>query len=262
MKDAPLLFDIRGSVAWLTFNRPESMNALNLDVISLFEEYLPRIADDSDIKVLAITGRGKAFCAGADLKEVQNMSELPPGEQDFLDRACDNVFALLRDYPKPVVVAINGLAMAGGMEMALCADIVLAADNAQLGDAHANFGVYPGGGGAALLPRVLPLNVAKYLLFTGKTLPAQEMLGYGLVNKVVQSENLEQETQELAELIAEKSPIAIRRMKIVANHANDGTREAALQHEQVMFRKHMRSYDMAEGLKAFNEKRPPKFIGR
>lgn len=261
MSEAPLLFETRGAVAWLTLNRPKAMNSVNLEMIALYEEYLPQIAADDSIRVLVVTGVGPAFCAGADLKEVLDSANLPPGEPDFLDRACDNVFNVLRDFPKPVIAALNGITMAGGLETALCADIVIAAEEAQIGDAHANFGVYPGAGGAALLPRLVPLNVAKYLLLTGKTLPAKEMQTYGFVNEVVPGEQLQEATQKLAEGIAKKSPLALRRMKGVANASSDKSRDAALEHEQVMLRKHQRSYDMAEGLKAFAEKRKPEFKG-
>jgi enoyl-CoA hydratase/carnithine racemase len=180
----------------------------------------------------------------------------------MLDRVCDNVMNPLRDFPKPVIAALNGTTMAGGLELAMACDIVVAAESAQLGDAHANFGVYPGAGGAAVLPRLIPHNVAKYLLFTGKTLSADEMRTYGLVNEIAEDDELQRVVTELAEHIAAKSPIALRRMKEVANASLDKSRDAALEHEQVMLRKHERSYDMAEGLRAFSEKRPPQFEGR
>jgi enoyl-CoA hydratase len=262
MSEAPLLFETRGAVAWLTLNRPKAMNSISLAMIALYEEYLPKIAADDSIRVLVVTGVGPAFCAGADLKEVLESATLPPGELDMLDRVCDNVLTPLRNFPKPVIAALNGLTMAGGLETALCADIVVAAEEAQIGDAHANFGVYPGAGGAALLPRVVPLNVAKYLLLTGKTLSAKDMQNYGFVNEVVPGDQLQDATQKLAESIANKSPIALRRMKEVANASGDKSRDAALEHEQVMLRKHQRSYDMAEGLSAFSEKRKPEFQGR
>lgn len=262
MSDTPLLFETRGPVAWLTLNRPKAMNSINLEMISLYEEFLPRIAVDDDIRVLVVTGVGPAFCAGADLKEVLDSAKLPPGVPDMLDRVCENVMDILRNFPKPVIAALNGITMAGGLETAMCADIVLAAEEARIGDAHANFGVYPGAGGAAVLPRLVPLNVAKYLLLTGKTLSAKDMQNYGFVNEVVPAEQLQEATQKLAASIAEKSPIALRRMKEVANASADKSRDAALEHEQVMLRKHQRSYDMAEGLRAFSEKRKPEFQGR
>lgn len=262
MSNEDLVYEKKGSTAWLTLNRPKAMNSLNLSIVGRLEELLPEIASDDEVRVLVITGTGPAFCAGADLKEVLAGRDLPPGEPDFLDRVCDKVMNPLRDFPKPVIAALNGITMAGGLELTMCCDIVLASDEARIGDAHANFGVYPGAGGAAVLPRVLPLNVAKYLLFTGKTLSAQEMLGLGLVNEVHPADQLYQAASDLAELIASKSPIALRRMKEVANRSQDQARDAALADEQVMLRKHERSWDMAEGLRAFSEKRAPEFQGR
>ena len=256
------MYEQRGSVAWLTLNRPDAMNALNLSIIGHMEALIPQLAQDDSVRVIVITGSGPAFCAGADLKEVLASRDLPPGEPDMLDRVCDNVMNPLRDFPKPVIAALNGTTMAGGLELAMACDIVVAAESAQLGDAHANFGVYPGAGGAAVLPRLIPHNVAKYLLFTGKTLSADEMRTYGLVNEIAEDDELQRVVTELAEHIAAKSPIALRRMKEVANASLDKSRDAALEHEQVMLRKHERSYDMAEGLRAFSEKRPPQFEGR
>lgn len=261
MKNNTILFEQKGPVAWITMNRPEALNAINLAMLDELEELLPKLANDSSIKVLVLTGTGRAFCAGADLKEILESSQLPEGEADFIDRLTERVLNPLRDFPKPVIAALNGITMAGGLETAMCADIVVAAGTAKIGDAHANYGVYPGAGGAAVLARLVPLNVAKYLLFTGETLSAQEMQTYGFVNRVVAAGELEAETQKLAKLIAEKSPIALQRMKIVANEAGDKARDDSLEQEQAMFRRHMRSYDAAEGIKAFSEKRKPKFLG-
>jgi enoyl-CoA hydratase/carnithine racemase len=262
MSEAALLFEKKGQTAWLTHNRPQAMNAFNLEMVSLYEEYLPQIAADDDIRVLVVTGSGRAFCTGADLKEVQASSELPPGEPDFLDRLCCNILDVIRDMPQPVIASLNGATMAGGLELAMCADLIVAAKGVQIADAHANYGVFPGGGGAAILPRLIPLNVAKYLLFTGRPVPAEDLQRFGLVNEIVDADQLQSATQELADELALKSPLALARMKEVANASMDKSRRAALDHEQVLLRKHARSADVQEGLDAFVEKRPPQFPGR
>ncbi len=262
MSDSVVIETRVGRTSTLTLNRPKAMNALNLAIVERFEELLEDIANDDEVRVLLITGAGSAFCAGADLKEVLATSDLETGESDFLDRVCDNVMNVIREFPKPVIAVINGLTMAGGLELAMCCDIILAAAGTKIGDAHANFGVFPGAGGAAILPRLLPQNIAKYLLFTGDTLSAEELHAYGLVNQVYSSEELLPAAQKLADRIAGNSPIALRRMKEVANRSSDGTRAAALEHEQMFLRAHMRSYDMQEGLAAFAEKRRPKFKGK
>lgn len=256
-----LTLEVLGPVVRLTLNRPKAMNALNLATLAAFERMLPELAAQDAVRVLVITGSGSAFCAGADLKEVTDGLRAAPGEPDFLDRA-RVLFEQLAAFPKPVIAALNGLTMAGGLELAMCADLIVAAESAQIGDAHANFGVYPGAGGAAVLPRLLPLNMAMYLLFTGKTLSAREMLALGLVCEVHAADKLADATLALAQHIAAKSPAALRRMKQVARASADKTRADALLHEQVMLREHLRSHDFHEGLSAFVEKRAPRFIGR
>src|SRR5471030_2435834 len=253
MSEEVLLYEIVGPVARLTLNRPRAMNALNLATLAELERCLNDIALNDELRVVILTGNGPAFCAGADLKEVLAGSSLPPGEADFLDRA-NVVFGLLRDFPKPVIAALNGVTMAGGLELAMCADIVVAADSATIADAHANFGVYPGAGGAAILPRLIPLNMAMYLLLTGKSLSADEMKACGLVCEIHPDEALADAALNLAKHIGKKSPVVLRRMKEVARSSADKTRDDALLHEQVMLRQHLRSFDLQEGLQAFAEK--------
>jgi enoyl-CoA hydratase/carnithine racemase len=253
-----VLSEIKGSVGWLTLNRPDAMNALNREMTVELGAQLARLQDDESVRVVVLTANGRAFCAGADLKSV--LKPVEPGEEDMLDIAA-RVFGQLRHFPKPVIAAVNGLAIAGGMELVLACDLVLAADTARLGDAHANFGVFPGAGGAAVMPRKLPANVAKFLLFSGETLSAADMKGFGLVHDVVGPEQLNEAAQLLAEKLAEKSPTVLRRMKRVANQTSDKSLDDALRDELLELRTHLRSYDMQEGLRAFLEKRKPDFKG-
>jgi enoyl-CoA hydratase/carnithine racemase len=261
MTEDALLFETLGPVARLTLNRPKALNSMNLAILAELDRRLTEIEADDEVRVLIITGAGPAFCAGADLKEVLAGGKLAPGEADFLDRA-NMVLNRLRKFPKPVIAALNGVTMAGGLELAMCADIVVAAESATIADAHANFGVYPGGGGAAILPRLIPLNMAMYLLFTGKSLSAADMKACGLVCEIHPDAALPEAALALANHIARKSPVALRRMKEVARASVDKTQDDALLHEQVMLRKHMRSHDFQEGLQAFAEKRAPQFQGR
>ncbi|MDM0113684.1 enoyl-CoA hydratase/isomerase family protein [Variovorax sp. J22R133] len=261
MNDDILLYEAFGPVARLTLNRPRAMNSLNLATLAELERRLADVARNDEIRVVVLTGNGPAFCAGADLKEVLAGAELAPGEADFLDRA-NVVFGALRNFAKPVIASLNGVTMAGGLELAMCADIVVAAESATIADAHANFGVFPGAGGAAILPRLIPLNMAMYLLMTGKSLSAAAMMACGLVCEVHADADLAEATLKLARHIAKKSPIALRRMKLVARASADKSGADALQHEQVMLRQHMRTADFHEGLAAFGEKRAPNFPGR
>lgn len=253
-----VLCEIRGSVGWLTLNRPAAMNSLNREMLLELGAQLERLQTDAAVRVLVLTGTGKAFCAGADLKAV--LAPVAAGEPDLLD-VLVGVFNQLRHFPKPVIAAVNGLALAGGLELVLACDLVIAAESAKLGDAHSNFGVFPGAGGAAILPRKVPENVAKYLLFSGDTLSATELQAHGLVNRVVAAEALHETVQALAEQLAAKSPLVLQRMKRVANEAASKSTTAALRDELLELRDHTRSYDLQEGLRAFNEKRQPNFKG-
>jgi enoyl-CoA hydratase/carnithine racemase len=248
----------KGPVGWITFERPKAMNALNREMVESMTAALVAWRTDPEVRVVAITGTGPAFCAGADLK--QSSAPVGPGEPDFLD-VISAFFDLLRAYPKPVIAAVNGLALAGGLETVMACDFVIAAQSARFGDAHSNFGVFPGGGGAAILPRKVPPNVAKYLLFTGDSLPAEDMKNYGLVSEVVADAELVARVQAIGEKLAKKSPIVLSRMKKVANEAADKSTADALRHEVLELRNHQRSYDIQEGLRAFAEKREPQFKG-
>lgn len=255
-----LLFEKHHSTAWIWLNRPADLNAISAQMLDELENALNQVRKDNEIRVLVISAKGRAFCAGADLKGV--LKGMGAGEtgKDFLDR-CDDVFGMLRSFPKPVIAALNGITLAGGLELAMCCDLVVAAESVMIGDAHSNFGVFPGAGGAAVLPRKIGPNRAKYLLFTGDSICARQMEEFGLVNQVVADDELKLEVQRLAEKLAEKSPLVLRRMKEVANAALDQPESGALRQEMLHLRQHFRSYDFQEGLKAFGEKRKPVFKG-
>src|SRR6185369_4526964 len=146
-------FELKGPVGWVTLARPKAMNALNREMVDGMTERLQAWRNDPAVRVVVVTATGPAFCAGADLKQAG--APAGPGEPDFLD-AIVVFFETLRGFPKPVIAAVNGLALAGGMEIVLACDFVIAAQSARFGDAHSNFGVFPGGGGAAIMPRKLP----------------------------------------------------------------------------------------------------------
>lgn len=254
-------YEHRRETAWIYLDRSSEMNSINTQLAIELDDALHKAATDDSVRVLVISGKGRAFCAGADLKAfLAGLNNQKNRGSDFLDLI---VKALnhLRYFSKPVIAAVNGLALAGGLELAMCCDLVIAAQSAKLGDAHSNFGVFPGGGGAAVLPRRVGLNRAKYLLFTGDFISAAEMKDYGLVNQVVADEELESAVQILADKLSAKSPLVLKRMKEVANQSLFQSQEAALRHELLHLRDHMRSYDLMEGLAAFKEKRQPHFKG-
>ena len=244
---------------WITLQRTRQMNALSMALLDEMETAVTAAMADDDVRVIAITGSGRAFCAGADLKEVAGFTP-EPGERDLLDRV-EGTFGAMRDGPKPVIAVVNGLTLAGGLEMVMACDLVFAAQSAQMGDAHSNFGVFPGAGGAAILPNRIGLNRAKYLLFSGENATAQEMMEYGLVNRVLPDAELRQAVQDYADKLSDKSPAVLRRMKDVANRSMDVDLKSALADEMLNLRAHLRSWDIKEGLSAFVEKRKPKFRG-
>jgi enoyl-CoA hydratase/carnithine racemase len=250
--------ELVGSVGWLTLDRPAAMNSLNRELATGLTAQLNAWRNDDAVRVVVLTGNGRAFCAGADL--IEAAEPLQAGKREFLELIVE-FFDTLRAFPKPVIAAVNGLALAGGLEVVLACDLVLAAQSARLGDAHSNFGVFPGAGGAAILPRKVPVNVARYLLFTGDAMSAADLKQYGLVNEVMVDAELKPRAQALADRLAKKSPLVLARMKRVANEATDKTAADALRHELLELRNHQRSYDVQEGLRAFAEKREPQFKG-
>lgn len=256
-----IIYERRGAAAWVSLNRPDQLNAISMAMLQELGDAVNRARLDEAVRALVLTGRGRAFCAGADLKEVTEMqARLKPGDPDLLDLV-QVVFGDLRMLPKPAIAAVNGTALAGGLELVMACDVVFAAESARLGDAHANFGVFPGAGGAAVLPRRIGLNRAKYLLFTGDHLSAREMMEIGLVSRVTADHELAGEVEGFVDKLAQKSPAVLRRLKAVANRSLDQSEQASLTDEMLNLRAHMRSYDMQEGLAAFREKRKPSFKG-
>lgn len=259
-----ITFDIKQQTAWLTLNRPAAMNALSGDMCTEMLHALERAKNDGDIRVLVITGAGTAFCAGADLKGVFDASTNEPGPQDAMMDFLGLIGAVMeaiRTLPKPVIAALNGITMAGGLELAMACDLILAADSARIGDAHANFGVLPGAGGATILPRLIGPVHAKYLLFTGETMAARDLVPLGLVNRVVPDADLPAEVQKLATRIAGKSPLVLKRMKQMVADGLEQPVASALRLELLTLDVHRHSHDIKEGLAAFVGKRKPEFRG-
>ena len=216
-----------------------------------------------DANIIAL-GRGRALCAGADLAFALDSLE-ETGRTDallaFVERA-GSVLDRVARFPRPVIAAVNGLALAGGLELVLCCDLVVAAESARIGDAHANYGLLPGAGGSVRLPRRIGATRAKRMLFTGDLVPAQELLEAGLVNAVVPDDELETAAMALAEAVSQKSPLSLAAMKKLVAEGDDLPLEEALRLELEALRTHLESYDVREGLTAFREKREPRFEGR
>lgn len=258
-----VVYEVRDGAGWIRIDRPAAMNALSPQVVAEFAAALDEARRDEQVRALVITGTGRAFCAGADLKAVREMSGDDPAAntQAFLAEAA-KVFNGVEAFPRPVIAAVNGLALAGGLELVLCCDLVIAAESAKLGDAHANYGLLPGGGSSIRLPRKIGRNRANYLLFTGEFLPAADFVAMGLVNRVVPDDQLEAAVEELVGVLAAKSPAGLRRMKQLVADGLEQPVASGLRLELLASEAHAHSADMAEGLAAFEEKRAPRFTDR
>ena len=255
-----ILIEHRNQVSWLYLNRPRAMNAISMTGMRELCEALIELRDRHDTRAIVISGKGRGFCAGADLTGALP-GDLPPGSPSFLDlgAAMENV---LNNLEKPVIAAINGVTAGGGLELALMCDFMLGTASARIGDAHANFGALPGGGATVRLPRAVGVNWARYLMFTGELMTAADAQAMGLLSRVFPDETFEADVQAVAEKIAAKSPLGLKRMKMLVKDALDLPTDEALQHEKRISAEHMASEDAAEGGRAFAEKRKPVFRGR
>ncbi len=251
--------EVKGPIAWIRLNRPEHLNSLTNSMLKEITESLSVLAADKENRVIILTGNGRGFCAGTDLTDFNNLGS---SEDDidllFLD-LLSSTFNSIRSFKNPIICGLNGVTVAGGLELAMCCDFIISADNAMIGDVHSKYGVFPAAGGTALLPKYVGLNNAKYMLFTGETYSAQRLLEMGLVQEVVENNKLESRLEELAENICQKSKIGISKMKNMANRSIILSNKDALELELKIAKDHCRTDDMREGLKAFIEKREPKF---
>lgn len=249
-----------GPLRWLILNRPAKMNALNRLLAETLIDALDKAENTEAVKVVAVTGNGNAFCSGADLHEFQACLDAP--ESGFLEKMAA-LHAKLRTVGKPTIAVVNGLACAGGLELVLCCDLVIAEETAKLGDAHANYGAFPGGGGASLLPRRIGLNRAKRLLYSGELLAAPVWYDWGLVTTLATgNRQLREKTEALALDLATKNPLILREMKRVANLTESQSAEECLREEMRTLKALCASSDLREGFAAFKEKRQPRFTGK
>jgi enoyl-CoA hydratase/carnithine racemase len=242
MSETPVLYETFDSVAWIRLNRPEAQNMITPALFDGLSDALNRAHSDNDVRVVVLTGVGSAFCAGADVAAVAppDSQGRPPKMGDRLARS-NLIFGHLESIPKPVIAALNGITRAGGLELMLCCDLVVAARSAMIGEGHAVHGQLPGGGGSIRLPRKIGVTQAKYLLFTGALVPAQTFFEWGGVNEVVDDDKLIDTVTELATLLAKNSSESIRRMKHLVNDGVDQPLESALRMEILAVEAHRAS---------------------
>lgn len=262
MQERDVIAEVREGAMWITLNRPSSMNAITPDVILGIGQALDEAQARNDTRAVVLTGSGRAFCAGADLKFVRKETDGDNASSARFLKSLLELLNRLEAFPRPVIAAVNGIALAGGLELVLCCDLVLAAKSAEFGDAHANYGLLPGGGGSVRLPRKIGPTRAKYLMYTGEFVSASAMESAGLVNQVVEDAELNAIVDALVSKIASKSPIGLSRMKTLVNDGLEQPVEVALRQELLMTALHEHSEDIREGLAAFQGKRAPCFVGR
>jgi enoyl-CoA hydratase/carnithine racemase len=244
-------------VAVLTLNRPEVRNALSTGLALALSEALRELSRRRDIRVVVLTGSGdRAFCAGADLKERDGMTDEAWASQHAV---FEELCADLRELPRPVIAAVNGVAAGGGLEVAMSCDVVVASSAARFGQPEALRGIMPGCGGTQLLPRLVPRGLANELLLTGRLIGADEALRAGLVTHVYPPGELLPSAVALAGSVAASSPQAVAQIRRALRAGRDRPLAEALERELECYRETVRHADRVEGIRAFNERRPPAF---
>jgi enoyl-CoA hydratase len=254
-----LLVERRGRVAVITINRPTKLNALNIQTRAEGAAALDELREDESVRVVVITGAGeKAFVAGADISEFEGRTAV--SQRDVM--TARSLFTAVDTFPKPVIAMVNGFCLGGGCELALSCDIRVASETARFGQPEINLGIIPGGGGTQRLTRLVGEGKAMELILTGDMIDAQTAYNLGLVNLVVPAADLEAKTLELANRIAEKSPVALRMAKEAVKTAARANLDEGLRREVDLFALTFSSEDKDEGVRAFLEKRKPDFKGR
>jgi 2-(1,2-epoxy-1,2-dihydrophenyl)acetyl-CoA isomerase len=259
-----LLYEVKDGVATLTLNRPERLNALGGSLRDDLHDAITRSSGDSDVRVMVITGAGKGFCAGGDVKAMNEAKE-GKRERPLIEKVApgrDRTLLAMRDAPQPIIAAVNGAAAGAGMNLALGCDIRIASTAAKFSQAFVKRGLHPDWGGTYFLPRVIGMARAAELIFTGDVIDAAEALRLGIVSRVVAPEELMPAVTELARRIAAGPPMAIRLAKgsLYANAEQD--LKTALERETFAQNICFETEDASEGIRAFVEKRAPNFRGR
>jgi 2-(1,2-epoxy-1,2-dihydrophenyl)acetyl-CoA isomerase len=259
-----LLYESKDGIATLTLNRPERLNALGDTLRDDLHDALRRSSEDPDVRAIVITGAGRGFCSGGDVKAMHEAREARR-ERALLDRIApsrDLTLQLMRDAPQPIIAAVNGPAAGAGMNLALGCDIRIASTAAKFGQSFVRRGLHPDWGGTYFLPRLVGSAKACELIFTGDLLDAEEAYRLGIVNRVVSPEELMPTTYALAQRIAAGPPIAIRLAKRAVYRNMEADLRTSLEFETFAQNICSETEDAREGARAFVEKRPPKFQGR
>ena len=250
---------VENGIATITFNRPEAYNAANVEMSFERLEVYRGVSEDEAVKVVIVTGNEKAYCAGGDLAA---FSQFDTTQARAFGRRGLEYQNILMDMPKPVIAAVSGFAYGGGMEHVLMCDLRIAADNARFALPEINVGIFPGGGGTQRLVQNTSMCKAKEMIFLGEPVDAQTALALGLINKVVPLDDLMGEAMKWAQKLCQKPPLALAAAKKLVNAAWGQSTAVGIEQEVESWADIYGTMDKAEGMKAFLEKRKPKFIGR
>lgn len=255
-----ILVEVSDRVAVITINRPDKLNAINLEVISELEKVLNELESNSEVGVVILTGAGeKSFVAGSDISALANFTPEQAKEYSVIG---NKVLSKIQNFSKPVIGAINGFALGSGCEIALACHIRIAAENAKFGQPEVNLGLIPGHGGTQRLVRTVGIGKAFEMILTGNNIDANEALKIGLVNKVVPQTELKNQALEIAKVILSKSPAAIATAIKAINANLEKPLTEGLNYEANLFSDCFKTEDFIEGTKAFLEKRKPNFKGK
>jgi enoyl-CoA hydratase/carnithine racemase len=253
-------FEVRNQIAYVTINRPDKLNALNMATMEELRAAFTAIKEDAGVRVAILTGEGqKAFVAGADIGELSKHNTISAKEYTHKGQA---VLDLIENLGKPTIACVNGFALGGGCELTMACTMRIASDNAKLGQPEVKLGIMAGYGGTQRLPRLVGKGVAMQLLLTGDQIPASEALRVGLVNEVVPQTDLIKRAEEIAAKIIANAPLAIQYTMEAVNHGMEMTLEEGLYLEATLFGVCCSTEDKNEGTKAFLEKRAANFAGR
>jgi len=255
-----LIYEKKDNIGVLTINRPDKLNAISNELTEELKQLLDEIEQDEELRVMVITGAGdKAFVAGADIKELVDRDALVGRK---VSRTRQDLFSRIENLPAPVIAAVNGYALGGGLELAIACSIRICSEKAQFGAPEVKLGIIPGDGGTQRLPRLVGLGRAMEMILTGDFIDAQEAYRIGLVNKVVPHEELMDSAMEMAKKIAQRPPLAVRYAKEAVNRSQEGDSVSGYALESYLHALTCTTEDKKEGVSAFLEKRKGDFKGK
>ncbi|MFP3189865.1 MAG: enoyl-CoA hydratase [Thermoproteota archaeon] len=253
-----IILEIKESIGIIYLNRPKVLNALNKQTVDEIIDAMKKLNEDDKIKAIILTGNGDNFSAGADIKEMIQLSPLEAETRSPLA----NWDIAISSVKKPVIAAIKGYTLGGGLELALSCDLIIASEETKIGQPEINIGLMPGGGGTQRLARLIGKHKAMELILTGKMIDAKEAERIGIINKVVPKEKLIEEAMNIAKEISAKAPLAVKYAKESILYAFESNLNEGLKYERKLFYLLLGSEDGKEGMKAFIEKRAPQYKGR